>query len=111
MIKNIVFDMGKVLTDYVADEVCRHFIEDEAERRQVCTSVFISPEWVLLDMGVIGEEEALRRMQERLPGEHAKEMAALCFWHWHEYNMWPMEGMGELIKALKEKAAAEEAAT
>ena len=59
MIKNIVFDMGKVLTDYVADEVCRHFIEDEAERRQVCTSVFISPEWVLLDMGVIGEEEGL----------------------------------------------------
>ena len=43
MIKNIVFDMGKVLTDYVADEVCRRFIEDEAERRQVCTSVFISP--------------------------------------------------------------------
>ncbi len=103
MIKNIVFDMGKVLTDYVADEVCRRFIENEAERRQVCTSVFISPEWVLLDMGVIGEEEALRRMQERLPGEHAKEMAAHCFWHWHEYNMWPMEGMGELIKALKEK--------
>ena len=26
----------------------------------------------------------------------------MCFWHWHEYNMWPMEGMGELVTALKE---------
>ena len=28
MIKNIVFDMGNVLVDYIADGVCRHFIED-----------------------------------------------------------------------------------
>ena len=26
MIKNIVFDMGNVLVDYIADGVCRHFI-------------------------------------------------------------------------------------
>lgn len=103
MIKNIVFDMGKVLVDYVADAVCRHFMADEEEICKVCTSVFISPEWVLLDMGVIGEEEALDRMQARLSTDHAKEMAALCFWHWHEYNMWPMEGMGELVMKLKER--------
>ena len=29
MIKNIVFDMGNVLVDYIADGVCRHFIEDQ----------------------------------------------------------------------------------
>ena len=29
MIKNIVFDMGNVLVDYIADVVCRHFIEDQ----------------------------------------------------------------------------------
>ena len=103
MIKNIVFDMGKVLVDYVADASCRHFMTDEAQIREVCTSVFISPEWVLLDMGVIGEEEALERMLSRLSTDHAKERAALCFWHWHEYNMWPMEGMGELVTALKER--------
>lgn len=103
MIKNIVFDMGKVLVDYVADAVCRQFMTDEEEIREVCTSVFISPEWVLLDMGVIGEEEALDRMLARLSTDHAKEMAALCFWHWHEYNMWPMEGMGELVMKLKER--------
>ena len=36
MIKNIVFDMGKVLVDYVADAVCRHYMTDEKEIREVC---------------------------------------------------------------------------
>lgn len=100
MIKNIVFDMGKVLVDYVADAVCRHYIADEKEFHDVCTSVFISPEWVFLDMGVMEEEEALIRMQSRLETAHAREMAALCFWHWHEYNMWPIEGMEEVVAGL-----------
>lgn len=101
MIQNIVFDMGKVLVDYVADGVCRHFMTDEAEIKEVCTAVFFSQEWVLLDMGVIPEKEALKRMQGRLAAEHAREMAAVCFWHWHEYNMWALEGMEALIRRLK----------
>ena len=100
MIKNIVFDMGKVLVDYVADAVCRHYMTEEKEIHDVCTSVFVSPEWMLLDMGVMGEEDALARMKARLDTAHAQEMAELCFWHWHEYNMWPMEGMEELIREL-----------
>ena len=51
-------------------------------------------------MGVMEEEEALQRMKARLETPHAKEMAELCFRHWHEYNMWAMEGMEELIKNL-----------
>ena len=39
MIKNIVFDMGKVLVDYVADAVCRHYMTDEKEIREVCTKI------------------------------------------------------------------------
>lgn len=101
MIKNIVFDMGKVLVGYDADRVCGHYMDNEEEKRAVSTSVFVSPEWLMLDMGVISEEEALKRMQDRLESDHAKEMAALCLAHWHEYNMWPMESMGELVRELK----------
>ena len=54
MIKNIVFDMGNVLVDYRGDLVCRHFIKDEEAVKKINTAVFLSPEWVLLDMGVIG---------------------------------------------------------
>lgn len=101
MIKNIVFDMGRVLVDYEGDKVCRLFIEDEAERKAVTATVFDSQEWLFLDMGLLTEEEALKRMQARLETDHAKEMAALCYNHWHEYNMQPREEMGDLVRELK----------
>ncbi|MEY8355679.1 HAD family phosphatase [Lachnospiraceae bacterium 54-53] len=103
MIKNIVFDMGKVLVNYEGDRVCRHFMEDEAERKAVSSAVFDSQEWLFLDMGLIPEEEALKRMQAHLETDHAREMAALCLKHWHEYNMFPREDMGELVAWLKEE--------
>ena len=103
MIKNIVFDMGKVMVSYEADVVGKHFIKDEQEQKEVCTSVFVSPEWLMLDMGVISEEDALGRMQARLSSQHAKEMARLCLEHWHEYNMRPIEEMGELVFWLKKR--------
>ena len=101
MIKNIVFDMGRVLLDYDGDKVCKLFIEDEKEIWAVAASVFDSQEWLLLDMGLLSEEEALKRMQSRLDTDHAKEMAALCFHHWHEYNMQPKEEMGKVVAELK----------
>ena len=61
MIKNIVFDMGKVLLDYESMRACRHFLENEDDQKLVCSAVFDSHEWILLDMGLISEEEGLRR--------------------------------------------------
>lgn len=72
MVKNIVFDMGNVLVRYDSMKVCRHFMTDEAEMEKVCTSVFVSPEWLMLDMGLITEAAALKRMQKRLPDESRK---------------------------------------
>lgn len=101
MIRNIVFDMGRVLVDYEGDKVCKLYIEDEAERRAVTATVFDSQEWLLLDMGLLSEEEALKRMQARLQTDHEKEMAALCFHQWHEVNMKPNEEMGKVVRDLK----------
>ena len=71
--KNIVFDMGKVLVDYDSSKVCRHFIEDEEEQKKVETAVFVSPEWILMDMGVLSEEDALEKICRRLDTGHEKE--------------------------------------
>jgi len=103
MIKNMVFDMGNVLVRYDSMRVCRQYMTEEEEQKRVNTSVFVSPEWLMLDMGVISEEEALKKMQARLEGEHAKEMARLCLGHWHEYCMWEVDGMRELIGELKSR--------
>ncbi|MDU3397233.1 MAG: HAD family phosphatase [Clostridiales bacterium] len=101
MIKNIVFDMGNVLVDYVGDKVCRVLTQDEQLAKEVATAVFVSPEWILLDMGVISEEEGLRKMRSRLDTEEKRQLADQCFWHWHEYNMTAKPGMEKVVRELK----------
>ena len=100
MVKNIVFDMGRVLVNYSGMPVCKHFIEDQEDCQRVYTAVFVSPEWTLLDMGVMTDEQALELMQSRLP-QRLHEKAALCMRDWHLYNMQPIEKMGILVQELK----------
>lgn len=102
MIKNIVFDMGKVLVGYDGMRVCEHFLQDPSDQQQVHTAVFVSPEWVQLDMGVIPEEQALAQMCSWLP-ERLRQPAALCMENWHRYCMWPIEGAGDVVREYKEK--------
>ena len=92
--------MGKVLMEYEADRVCRHYIEDEAMRKKVCAAVFYSQEWLMLDMGIISEEEGILRMQAHLDTEEERGLAALCFRDWHLYNKWPKKGMEQLLGEL-----------
>lgn len=101
MIRNLVFDMGNVLVYYDSLRAVRNFVKDEDQVQAVNTSVFVSPEWLMLDMGVISEDEALRRMQSRLKTDGEREAAGLCLGHWHEYCMWPVPGMEELVTYLK----------
>ena len=96
MIRNIVFDMGKVLVDYSGMPVCLHFTDNEALAKRICTAVFDSSEWVLLDMGVIKEKDGIEKMISRLDTEEEKELAVKCFDHWHEYNMTARPEMGDL---------------
>ncbi len=101
MIKNIVFDMGKVLVAYDTYKVCRKFIESKEDIELVNTAVFISPEWLLLDMGLLEEADAIEIMCKRLP-KRLHEAARSCFAHWHEYCMSPIIEMGNLVTRLKE---------
>ncbi len=100
MIKNIVFDMGKVLVGYDAMRVCEHHIRDEHDRKRVCTAVFVSPEWIQLDMGLLPEEQAIRQMCSRLP-ERLHEAVRNCMRDWHTYCMYTMTEMEPLIRGLK----------
>lgn len=103
MIRNIIFDMGRVLLDYDPFKVCRQYTNKAEDVEQMARALFSSPEWVLLDRGDITEEEAMAIVRERLPDERLKHMADLCMAHWHEYNVSPMPGMGDLVKTIKER--------
>lgn len=103
MIKNIVFDMGKVLLDYDPVKVCRQFTDREEDIALIGKELFFSEEWVMLDRGDITEEEAIKRVQSRLPDERLRTLAAESLAHWYEYNISPKPGMRELVTALKER--------
>lgn len=102
MIKNIVFDMGHVLVNYSSHPVCDHYIDDMLDRERVRTAVFVSPEWNMLDMGVLTDEQALEQICSRLP-KRLHEAAALCLRDWHIYNMQTIREMEPVVRKLKEK--------
>ena len=51
MIKNIVFDMGRVLLDYDAVRVCWQYTDSSEDVELMSRELFFAEEWVLLDRG------------------------------------------------------------
>ena len=72
MIRNIVFDMGKVLMDYSGMPVCRHFTDNEHWQRESARLCLIHRNGFFLDMGVITEEDGIKKMISRLDTEEEK---------------------------------------
>lgn len=94
--------MGHVLVNYSSHPVCDHYIDDMLDRERVRTAVFVSPEWNMLDMGVLTDEQALEQICSRLP-KRLHEAAALCLRDWHIYNMQTIREMEPVVRKLKEK--------
>lgn len=103
MIKNIVFDMGRVLVEYDPMRVCDAFIEKEEDKIKVIDALFHSSEWIEMDRGSLSEEDAMVIVKERLPEQYLKDAAQKCMDHWDKYNMSPKAGMREVIERMKQK--------
>ncbi len=70
MIKNIVFDMGNVLTGYsMAEYICRH-TDTEEERKIIKNEVCGSAEWMQMDRGILTDEEGIASICKRVPKEY-----------------------------------------
>ena len=101
MIKNVIFDMGKVLIDfdhdYFIDQVG---VENNKDRQILKRGIFGSLEWALMDRGSLTDEEASEIIKKRVP-EHLKEKVELLTCHWDRYIV-PIKGAKELVKELKD---------
>ncbi|MDD3402856.1 MAG: HAD family phosphatase [Hespellia sp.] len=102
MIRNIVFDMGRVLIEYDPMKVCNAFVE-EKDREQICDALFRAPEWIEMDRGTMTEEDAMVSVKERLPEQRLKDAAQQCMDHWDEYNMCPKVGMKDVVTEMKNR--------
>lgn len=101
MIKNIVFDMGKVLIEFDADRYTARFVPDPADYGLIQRELFRSVEWVQMDRGSITDEEAIEAVCSRLPARlHQPVRDILDNWH---QDIPPLDGIYDLVKELKEK--------
>lgn len=98
-IRNFVFDVGNVLLSYDPMRTLRTVFHDEDACHAVYNAVFCAPEWPLADEGLVTEEDQLRAALRRAPEYETEIRYAMD--HWHLY-LPEIEGMPELVKALKE---------
>jgi putative hydrolase of the HAD superfamily len=62
---SVVFDLGGVLLRWNPREIVNNHFPDEATRSVVLREVFQHPDWLDMDRGVLREQDAVHRFQQR----------------------------------------------
>ena len=102
MIKNIVFDMGNVLIYFDRERFLDVAgVVSEEDREILKREIYLSLEWAMMDRGSLTDAEAAVIFEERLP-DRLKPYAYKLTAEW-DRPIFPIAGMAELVKELKEK--------
>ncbi|MGM0601955.1 MAG: HAD family hydrolase, partial [Bacillota bacterium] len=67
MLKNIVFDLGKVLIEFNPEKYLIDLGYNGKKAKRIIKAIFNSREWIELDRGTIDEKEAADKMIEYDP--------------------------------------------
>ncbi|HEX3039092.1 MAG TPA: HAD family phosphatase [Caproiciproducens sp.] len=97
MIKNIVFDMGRVLVGFDPDAIIQEFTDDPADIPIIRREVFEKSEWRELDRGTLMEEDMIPLVCARLP-ERLHSIAEKLLLHWREY----MEALDDIVPLARQ---------
>lgn len=65
MIKNIIFDLGNVIINYNQNKIINNFTKKEEEVKYIYDEIFYAPEWILMDLGNITNDEAIEIINKR----------------------------------------------
>lgn len=98
-IRHIVFDMGQVLIHFDHSMFIRRLGIEGGDAELLLREVFLSLEWAQMDWGALTDAEAVRAICARLP-ERLHGAAEKLVTEW-DRPILPMEGMYELVEALK----------
>lgn len=98
-IRNIVFDMGRVLLHFSADDVIAPYFPEPEAHALVKETIYGSGDWVRLDDASMTEDEVMARWKDKLPAEWHSRLEEL-FARWPE-TMTPVAGMEDLVRELK----------
>ncbi len=100
MINNIIFDLGNVLLDYKPEQFLLERYSDKILRERLYQEAFQCPEWLMLDKGVISQEEVVERLSLRYPND--TEEIENIFQSWTEM-LKPISGTVAILKKLKDR--------
>lgn len=65
MIKNIIFDLGNVIINYNQEKIIKSFTLNKDEHDYIIEQIFKSPEWHMMDLGTITNQEAANIINQR----------------------------------------------
>lgn len=99
-IRNIIFDLGNVLLTWNPADYLATLFDDGELVTKLHKAVFLSPEWFMLDRGVISQEKAVERLIQQHP-ELAREIKA-TFADWFSL-LKPISSNVELLRSVKEQ--------
>ena len=100
MIKNIIFDVGKVLVEYDPYTYVKKRGYSKEEQETVLNAVFCSAMWLRADRGPIGTKELIEGFVANAP-EH-EELIRDAYGHAEE-TVWEMPYTMEWVKDLKKR--------
>lgn len=99
MIKNYIFDFGKVLVEFDPNYMTAAYVKDPVQAAQIAQVVFDRLYWDPLDYGGISDEELKNACHARLPKQlHA--LADEVYDRWLE-NLPFIDGMPQLVQDIK----------
>ena len=101
MIRNLVFDMGNVLIHYIPQVLMDRLGVPAEDQPLLAREVFGSVEWIRMDRGTLGQEEAVAAMEARLPRRLWEYARRLVLGWWLDGPLMPVEGMAALLEELK----------
>ncbi len=76
MVRNVIFDIGGVVLEWNPDEILKSFYADPDARAAMKSALFLHPDWILLDRGMLEESAALARLEQRT-GRPEQELTGL----------------------------------
>jgi len=101
MIRNIVFDMGRVMIRFEPETFMdRAGVQDPGDRKLIRNELFRSVEWAQMDEGTLTEETAWTTVSRRFP-ERLQETVRELLFNW-AFPTEQVPGMEDLVRRLKE---------
>lgn len=101
MIKNIIFDLGNVIFENPDINTLQHFNQNIEECKILKEYIFGSPQWKMLDKGLINNDEAIEIIQKKVPKKYSHLIKTIMH-EWYRFISINEDSV-KIVKELKEK--------